>query len=125
MSITILVVEDDPRLQVIARKVLEKSGYLVLMASNGEEGVSMAAAHQPAAILMDVSLPGMDGLEATRRIKDANPSQPIVACTAHAMTGDRERILAAGCDGFLSKPYSLPDLVGAVSHFAGLPAPPE
>lgn len=94
----------------------------MLMASDDEQGVSMAAAHLPAVILMDVSLPGMDGLEATRRIKAANPSQPIVACTAHAMTGDRERVLAAGCDGFLSKPYALPDLVGAVSRFAGLPA---
>ena len=122
---TVLVVEDDPRLQVIARKVLEKKGYLVLMASDGEEGIAMAAAHLPAVILMDVSLPGMDGLEATRRIKAANPSQPIVACTAHAMSGDRERVMASGCDGFLSKPYALPDLVGAVSQFAGLPSPPE
>ena len=123
--ITVLVVEDDPRLQVIARKVLERTGYLVLLAGDGEQGVAMAADHQPAVILMDVSLPGMDGLEATRRIKAANPAQPIVACTAHAMRGDRERVLAAGCDAFLSKPYQLGDLINAVSQFAGLPVPAE
>ena len=121
---TVLVVEDDPRLQVIARKVLERRGYVVLMAADGEEGVLMAAAHSPDVILMDVSLPGMDGLEATRRIKAVKPGQRIVACTAHAMTGDRERVMAAGCDGFLSKPYALPDLVGAVAQFVGLPEPP-
>jgi len=120
----VLVVEDDPRLQVMARKVLERKGYLVLIASNGEEGVSMAAAHVPDVILMDVSLPGMDGLEATRRIKAVSPGQAIVACTAHAMSGDRERVMAAGCDDFLSKPYALTDLIDAVSRFAGLPTAP-
>ncbi len=123
MIATVLVVEDDPRLQVMARKVLERSGYTVVTASDGEEGVRLAAAQHPAVILMDVSLPGIDGLEATRRIKTANPGQPIVACTAHAMTGDRERIMAAGCDDFLSKPYMLADLVGKIAHFAGIPAP--
>ena len=122
MTQPVLVIEDNPRQQLMARKVLEKRGYKVITASDGEEGVRKAADEQPAVILMDVSLPGIDGLEATRRIKAANPRQPIVACTAHAMAGDRERIMAAGCDDFLSKPYMLADLVSAIAQFAGEPA---
>jgi CheY-like chemotaxis protein len=117
-SIRVLLVEDDPRLQVLGRKVLEKHGYQVLVADNGRTAVAMAEDGEPDLILMDVSLPEMDGLEATRQIKASKPGMPIVALTAHAMQGDRERTLAAGCDGFLSKPYMIPDLLAAVSAFA-------
>lgn len=113
-----LLVEDDQRLQVLGRKVLERSGYRVAVADNGVSAVAMAAALHPAVVLMDVSLPELDGLEATRQIKAADPRMPVVVVTAHAMSGDRERSLAAGCDGFLTKPYLIPELLETVATHA-------
>ena len=111
----VLLVEDDLRLQTLGRKILERHGYLVLLASDGRVAVELAGSGQPDLVLMDVSLPEMDGLEATRLIKLAQPDLPIVALTAHAMERDRDRTRDAGCDGFLSKPYQIPDLLAAVS----------
>src|SRR5258708_2906081 len=119
---TVLVVEDDLRLQLIARKVLERAGYRVVLAGDGEQGVAAAATEAPDVVLMDISLPAMDGLEATRLILATQPDLPIVACTAHAMAGDRERMLAGGCRDFISKPYAIPDLLGAVAGCLSAPA---
>jgi CheY-like chemotaxis protein len=87
----------------------------VVLAGDGQVAVELAGSVRPQLVLMDVSLPVMDGLEATRLIKRAQPHLPVVALTAHAMERDRERTRAAGCDGFLSKPYPIPELLATVS----------
>lgn len=111
---TVLLVEDDDRLRVLAVKVLGREGHHLLQAANGVEAVRMAAEARPDLVLMDLTLPVMDGIEATRQIKAAHPGTPVVMLTAHAMIGDRERSEAAGCDGFLAKPYAIADLVACV-----------
>ena len=106
MSARILVVEDSPDIRVLIRMLLEAAGHEVTTASDGREGVEVAKRVRPDLVLMDLSLPVLSGWEATREIKE-NPetsSIPVVAVTAHAMHGDRERALAAGCDGFIPKP---------------------
>ena len=110
---TILVVEDnDENWDMLSRR-LRRRGYLVVRAANGQEAVEMAARERPDLILMDVSLPVMDGLEATRRIRAHAETQtiPIIALTAHAMSGDRDRVLQAGCDDYHAKPVELPRLL--------------
>src|ERR671936_1903071 len=109
----ILVVEDnDENWDMLSRR-LQRRGYLVVRAADGQEAVEMAARETPDLILMDVSLPVMDGLEATRRIRARAQAQtiPIIALTAHAMSGDRDRALQAGCDDYHAKPVELPHLV--------------
>jgi CheY-like chemotaxis protein len=104
----ILVVEDDPASMKLVADILGGHGYEALRAINAEEGLHMAETQTPTLILMDISLPGLDGLVATRFLK-RNPKTrhiPIIAVTAHAMVGDEERALSAGCDGYLSKPIS-------------------
>ena len=106
-TFTILVVEDDPDIRDLALKILRARGYAPLWAGDGAQALEMARGARPALILMDLSIPEIDGWEAARRLK-ADPetaSIPIVAATAHAMSGDREKALAAGCDEYLSKPY--------------------
>ncbi|MGH9036713.1 MAG: response regulator, partial [Acidimicrobiia bacterium] len=95
---------------------LERRGYEVIVAVDGEEGVSRARAEVPDLVLMDMSLPVLDGWEATRQLKAApeTKSIPVIALTAHAMSGDREKALAAGCDDFDTKPIDLPRLLGKV-----------
>ena len=102
----VLVVEDNADNLELIRLVLVRSGYEVLTASTGEEGVAMALSERPDFILMDINLPGIDGLEATRRIRasEANGSIPIIAITSYAMRGDMEQILAVGCNGYFEKP---------------------
>lgn len=103
---TVLLVEDNADNQAIYRMILEHSGFTVLQAWDGEAGVRMAREHRPDLILMDVSIPRMDGLEATRVLK-ADPDTapiPVVALTAHAMPEDRQRAFDAGCESYLSKP---------------------
>lgn len=115
----ILYVEDNFQNKRLVRKILTAKGYEVLEADNGEAGVSMALEEGPDLILMDISIPGIDGIEATRQIKE-NPqtkSIPIVALTANAMRGDRERFLAAGCDDYLPKPISTPDLLRVIGEY--------
>ena len=119
MTATILCVEDNPQNMRLVRKILQHQGYAVLEAENGLAGVSEAEEHIPDMILMDVNLPDIDGLEATRRIK-AQPQLahiPIVALTANAMYGDEERILAEGCDGYISKPVSKAKLLEVVEQY--------
>ena len=117
----ILVVEDNQDNMTLISDVLSSLNYAVIQAMDGEQGVSMAEAERPDLILMDLSLPRMDGWTATRHIK-ANPalrSIPIIALTAHAMMGDRERALEAGCDDYLSKPLNLRELASKLTQFIG------
>lgn len=102
----VLVVEDNPDNLELIRTILARSGHQVLVARSGEEGVALALSAHPDFILMDIGLPGIDGLEATRRIRAsaANGSIPIIAVTSYAMRGDMEEILAAGCNGYFEKP---------------------
>jgi two-component system, cell cycle response regulator DivK len=107
MTLTILVVEDNPANLKLATTVLEHAGYQVLHAGTAADGIALARRHRPDLILMDIQLPGMDGLTATSVLKtDAETRAiPIVALTAFAMVGDEARILAAGCDGYIAKPF--------------------
>src|SRR5262245_20481556 len=102
----VLLVEDHPLNMELAADILENAGYRVLQAADAERGIAIAKAEQPALILMDVGLPGIDGLEATRMLKrdPATREIPIVALTSHAMKGDAEKALAVGCAGYISKP---------------------
>ena len=112
----ILYVEDnDDNIYMLQRR-LTRAGYTVLIARDGEQGVAMAMAEQPDLILMDMGLPVLDGWEATRRIKAAPATSgiPVVALTANAMTGDREKALAAGCDDFDTKPVDMTRLLGKI-----------
>ena len=122
MSARILCVEDNPQNMRLVRKILKHQGFEVLEAVDGLTGVDLAHKEQPDLILMDINLPDIDGLEATSRIK-ANPNLqtiPIVALTANAMYGDEERVLAAGCDGYISKPVSRVKLISTVKQFLNI-----
>ena len=116
----ILIVEDVPLNMDLLVQLLEDE-YELLCASNGVEGVEIAEREQPDLILMDMSLPKMDGWEATRRIKAIASLEeiPIIALTAHAMKGDEERARAAGCDDYLSKPVDEDILLERLEHYLG------
>jgi two-component system cell cycle response regulator DivK len=121
MSKTILVVEDNEMNMDMLTRRLQRRGYTVIGALNGVEGVAKARAERPNLILMDMSLPVMDGWEATRTLK-ADPetrSIPIMALTAHSIAGDREKCLAAGCDEYESKPVRFPQLMEKIKAFIG------
>lgn len=114
----ILLVEDNEMNRDMLSRRLSRNGFEVVIAVNGQQGVEMAAAELPDLILMDLSLPIMDGLEATRHVK-ANPataSIPIIALTAHALVQDREKALQAGCDDFDTKPIELPRLLEKIKE---------
>jgi two-component system cell cycle response regulator DivK len=119
MSSRILVVEDNADNRVLIMDVLDSMNYEVIIATDGEEGVKKATAERPDLILMDISLPQMDGLDATRRIRATPELQhiPIIALTAHAMVGDRERALAAGCNDYVSKPIDLRELANKLTRY--------
>lgn len=110
----VLIVEDNEMNRDMLSRRLCRRGYEVVIAIDGEEGVSMAASEAPDIILMDMSLPKIDGWEATRRIKanDALKTIPVIALTAHAMISDRDKALEAGCDDYDTKPIDLPRLLG-------------
>jgi CheY-like chemotaxis protein len=112
----ILYVEDNDDNIYMLKNRLARAGYTVLVATDGAQGVAMAASEQPDLVLMDLSLPVLDGWEAARRIKAAPETSriPIIALSAHAMTGDQEKALAAGCDDFDSKPVELQRLLGKI-----------
>jgi CheY-like chemotaxis protein len=112
----ILIVEDNEMNRDMLSRRLVKKGYEVVIAVDGEEGVAKARAEGAALILMDMSLPGIDGWEATRQLKAAPETRgiPIIALTAHAMSGDREKALEAGCDDFDTKPVELIRLLGKI-----------
>ena len=117
----LLVVEDNSANMYLVDFLLTQAGYRVFQATTGEEGVSMALTERPDLILMDIQLPGIDGFEATRRIRGAEGGKGlmVVALTSFAMSGDRERALAAGCDGYLEKPSNPETFVPDVRHFLG------
>ena len=116
----ILYVEDNDDNVFVLKTRLTRAGFTVVIAGDGAQGVAMAASEKPDLILMDLSLPVLDGWEATRQIKGASETKhiPIVALTAHAMTGDREKALAAGCDDFDTKPVELPRLLEKIRALA-------
>ena len=122
----ILLVEDNEMNRDMLSRRLVRRGYEVTLALDGEQGVAMARSATPALILMDMSLPGLDGWEATRQIKAAPETRsiPVIALTAHAMAGDREKALAAGCDDFDTKPVDLERLLGKIEALLGGKATP-
>jgi CheY-like chemotaxis protein len=117
MTARILVVEDNPDNRVLITDVLTTLNYDVILAKDGLEGVTKARSERPDLILMDLSLPIMDGWTATRHIKAQPDLQhiKIIALTAHAMVGDREKSLAAGCDDYMSKPLDIRELTGKLA----------
>ena len=122
----ILLVEDNEMNRDMLSRRLTRRGYEVLIAVDGEQGVALAASESPALILMDMSLPVLDGWEATRRVKAAEATRgiPVIALTAHAMAGDRDKALAAGADDFDTKPIELERLLGKIEALLGAkPAP--
>ena len=119
MSKRILVIEDQEDNRRIVRDLLTSVGYEIVEAVTGEEGVTMAATSLPDLILMDIQLPGLDGYEATRRIK-ANPALrqiPIIAVTSYALSGDDVKAREAGCDAYVAKPFSPRALLAKVREF--------
>jgi CheY-like chemotaxis protein len=116
----VLYVDDNDDNVYVLRSRLTRAGFAVVIATDGAQGVAMAAKEQPDLILMDLGLPVLDGWEATRRIKAAPETRhiPVIALTAHAMTGDREKALAAGCDDFETKPVDLPRLLEKIKMLA-------
>lgn len=121
MSKILLVEDDEDNYDMLTRR-LERKGYDTLLAVDGEEGVAMARAERPDLILMDIMLPGVDGYEATRQIREAGAhgsSVPIIALTAHALSEDREKALNAGCDGYHAKPVFFKELVQKMETLLG------
>ena len=118
----VLVVEDNPANMTLATFLLQSAGHTVVTAANAEIGLMVARAEQPDLILMDIQLPGMDGLEATGLLKAdaATRAIPVVALTALAMKGDEERIRAAGCDGYIAKPMRYKDFLATVAQHVAL-----
>ena len=118
----VLVVEDNPANLTLATFLLQSAGHTVVTAANAEIGLMLARAEQPDLILMDIQLPGMDGLEATGLLKAdaATRAIPVVALTALAMKGDEERIRAAGCDGYIAKPMRYKDFLATVAQHVAL-----
>jgi two-component system cell cycle response regulator DivK len=114
---TVLIVEDNPANLTLAVFLLQSVGHTVLSATDAEAGLALARDEQPNLILMDIQLPGMDGLEATAVLKrdDATRAIPVIALTALAMKGDEERIRAAGCDGYIAKPLAYKDFLAVIS----------
>jgi len=117
----LLYVEDNEMNRDMLSRRLQRRGFEVLIAADGEQGLAMAAAERPDLILMDMSLPVVDGWEATRRLKAAPDTQgiPIIGLTAHAMAADRDRCLEAGCDDYDTKPVELPRLLEKVERLLG------
>ena len=113
----VLIVEDNPSNMTLAVFLLESAGHSVLTATDAETGLTLARDEQPDLILMDIQLPGMDGLEATILLKGdaATRAIPVIALTAQAMKGDEERILAAGCDGYLAKPVRYQEVLATIA----------
>jgi two-component system cell cycle response regulator DivK len=117
----ILVVEDNDKNMKLFRDVLRAKGYRTLEATTGEEAVALATEHSPDLVLMDIQLPDIDGVEALGRLRGhaRTASMPVLALTAQAMEGDRERFLAAGFDGYVSKPVNISEFVATVNRYCG------
>jgi len=117
----VLVVEDNEMNRDMLSRRLTRRGFQVIFAVDGQQGVDLARSERPDIILMDMSLPVMDGWEATRRVKsdDATRSVPVIGLTAHAMAGDREKAIEAGCDDYDTKPVELERLIGKMERLLG------
>ena len=118
---SVLIIEDNPANMALAAFLLESAGHAVLRASDAEAGLLVAREQQPDLILMDIQLPGMDGLEATGMLKrnEATSAIPVIALTALAMKGDEQRIRAAGCDGYIAKPMRYQEFLATIAmHLA-------
>lgn len=126
MPLVLLVEDNEDNRDMLSRRLIRK-GYEVALAVDGGEGVAQAAALCPDIVLMDMSLPVLDGWEATRQIKAASETGaiPVIALTAHAMSGDREKAIAAGCDDYDTKPVELPRLLGKIEALLALSAQKE
>ena len=116
---TILIVEDNDKNMKLARDILQAQGYTTLEAVTGEEGVRLAREHRPDLVLMDIQLPGINGIEALRQLRadGATAAIPVVAVTASVMQTDRSEIMAAGFDGYIGKPISLRPFIESVRGF--------
>ena len=119
VSRKILIVEDNQDSRELVVKVLKKKGYEIVEAEDGEEALAKAVSDRPHLILMDISIPKLDGFEVTRKLKQNPDFQdiPVVALTAHAMKGDREKFIAAGFEGYIPKPISIHELPGQVRDY--------
>ena len=119
MAKTILIVEDDAKNLTLLRDVLQVSGYSTIEATDGKQAIELARTKKPDLILMDIQMPEIDGLEATRILKMDTTTRniPIIALTAFAMKGDKERVLEAGCDGYLIKPIDIKELLKTVTEY--------
>jgi CheY-like chemotaxis protein len=117
----VLLVEDNDFNRDMLSRRLKRRGYEIIDAADGEQALRLASDHVPDLILMDINLPGMDGWEATRRIRrnDATASIPIIALTAHAMTGDREKTIGAGCNEYETKPVNFESLLSKMEALLG------
>lgn len=123
---TILYIDDTENNRILVTRRLKKQGYNVCTAENAEEGLALAATTRPDLILMDMGMPDTDGWTATRRLK-AEPGLrhiPVIALTAHAMQGDREKALEAGCDDYETKPFDFPRLFDKIEAHLSRPGPP-
>jgi len=115
----VLYIEDDPNNRLLVRRILMAEGFQVTEAESAQQGIDLALQAPPDLILMDISMPGVDGLTATRQIRGLPQIAhlKIIALTANAMTGDREMILKAGCDGYISKPINIDTFVDEIRQF--------
>jgi CheY-like chemotaxis protein len=119
MEKVVLIVEDDAKNRKLVRDLLQVKGFATIEAENGKAGIEMAVTEQPDLILMDIQMPVMDGVEATRILKSHPDTReiPIVALTSYVMPGDEERMLKAGCDAYIAKPIDTRKFIGKVQEF--------
>ena len=115
----VLVVDDNEANIHLVRFILEKNGYEVIEARNGIEGVELAVSEKPDLVLLDIQLPDIDGLEVVKRIRasETNGSIPIIALTSYAMPGDRKKVLAAGCNGYIAKPIDVKTFMTEIERY--------
>jgi two-component system cell cycle response regulator DivK len=123
MTATVLMIEDNEQNRYLATYLLEHHGFIVAAALDGPQGIALAASLLPDLILLDIQLPGMDGYDVARALRqlDGLRSAPIIAVTSYAMAGDREKALASGCDGYIEKPIDPDTFVSEVSSYVGIP----
>ncbi len=118
---TVLVIEDNVDNMELMRQILEEDGYKVLKAETGQQGFDMALEARPDFILLDIQLPDMDGLDVLRKIRSSEIDDgiPVIAVTSYAMVGDREKMMAAGCNGYIEKPIDLEKVIGQIRRILG------